>query len=182
MRRRRFMLARPLLRRRRRSCRSRARPGVTVAGSSVATIRPRSITSSVSDRPISSSRSAEIEQHRQPGGRAPRGVVPDGGLGADVDAARRVGGDEHLGVGDHLPPDDELLLVAARQRERGDVGARACARRTRSMICSVRGARARVDRSRARWRTAARVWWPSTAFSHSGASARSPSRWRSSGM
>ena len=47
--------------------------------------------------------------------------VPDHGLRADVDAAGRVGGDEHQRVAHHLAADDQLLLVAARQRERGDL-------------------------------------------------------------
>ena len=46
------------------------------------------------------------------------------GLGADVDAACRVGGDQHGRLGEHLPSDDQLLLVAARQRERTHVDAR----------------------------------------------------------
>ena len=40
-------------------------------------------------------------------------VVPHLGLGADVDAASRVGGDEQYGVGGHFAADDQLLLVAA---------------------------------------------------------------------
>jgi hypothetical protein len=49
--------------------------------------------------------------------------VPDRRLRADVDAPRRVGGDEHPRAGEHLPSDDQLLLVAARQREAADVDA-----------------------------------------------------------
>ena len=46
--------------------------GVTVVGSSLATRRPRSITSSVSDNPISSSRSAETSSTARPAARASR--------------------------------------------------------------------------------------------------------------
>ena len=60
--------------------------GVTVAGSSVATMRPRRNTTSVSDSPISSSRSAETEQDGQAGGPGVAQVLPDVGLRADVDA------------------------------------------------------------------------------------------------
>ena len=98
--------------------------GVTVAGSRVATICPRRITSSVSERPISSSRSAESKQHRQARPARLPDALPHGGLRADVDAARRVRRDEQLGLGEHLPTHDELLLVAARERVRGDVDAR----------------------------------------------------------
>ena len=56
--------------------------------------RPRSITSSVSDRPISSSRSAEISSTASPAARACAELVPDRGLRADVDAAGRVRGDQ----------------------------------------------------------------------------------------
>ena len=52
----------------------------------------------------------------------PQGL-PDGGLGADVDAAGGLRGDQHGGVGDHLAADDELLLVAARQGVGGHVDA-----------------------------------------------------------
>ena len=55
-----------------RSWPSPARSGVAVRGSSSPTSRPRKITRRVSDRPISSSRSAEIEQHGQPAARASR--------------------------------------------------------------------------------------------------------------
>src|SRR5690606_9408014 len=48
-------------------------------------------------------------------------VLPDLGLGTDVDAPRRMGGDEHEGAGGELTADDELLLVASRQGACGDV-------------------------------------------------------------
>ena len=53
----------------------------------------------------------------RPSRRAVADVVPDRGLGADVHAAGRVGGDEHLRVAAHLAADDQLLLVAAGQGE-----------------------------------------------------------------
>ena len=45
------------------------------------------------------------------------------GLRADVDAAGRVGGDEHPRLAAHLAADHQLLLVAAGQREGGHVDA-----------------------------------------------------------
>ena len=45
------------------------------------------------------------------------------GLGADVDAAGRVRGDQQDRVAAHLAADDELLLVAARERPGGGVDA-----------------------------------------------------------
>ena len=92
---------------------------------------PRSITSSRSERPISSSRSAETSstaETRRPGVAE---HVPDRRLGADVDAAGRVGGDAAPSGRRHLPPDDQLLLVAARERERRRRRCPACGRRTR---------------------------------------------------
>ena len=97
--------------------------GVTVRGSKLPTRRPRSSTRMVSERPISSSRSAEISSTARPERRACSDVVPDLGLGADVDAAGRVGGDQQHRVAAHLAPHDELLLVAARERTSGGVDA-----------------------------------------------------------
>ena len=50
--------------------------------------------------------------------------VPDARLRADVDAAGRVRCHQHLGVVAHLAADDELLLVAARERAGGHVDRR----------------------------------------------------------
>ena len=86
-------------------------------------MRPPYITSSVSDSPISSSRSADTSSDGQPVAPGLLHDVPDRRLRADVDAAGRVGGDQHRGLRHHLPADDELLLVAARERVGGDVGA-----------------------------------------------------------
>ena len=78
----------------------------------------------MSDRPISSSRSAEISSTASPSRRASRMWSQMRGLRADVDAAGRVGGDEQDRVAAHLAADDELLLVAAGQRAGGDVDRR----------------------------------------------------------
>src|SRR5262249_44825815 len=62
------------------------------------------------------------EQHAHALVAGPADVVPDRGLGADVDAAGGVGRDQHLGRVAHLAADDELLLVTAGQgaRRHGD--------------------------------------------------------------
>ena len=64
--------------------------GVTVAGSAVATSRPRRITAMESDSPISSSRSALISSTARPAGPGPPQLLPDPGLRADVHPAGRV--------------------------------------------------------------------------------------------
>ena len=64
------------------------------------------------------------EQDREAVASGPLELVPDRRLGADVDAAGRVCGDEHLGLATHLAADDELLLVAAGQRAGGHVDRR----------------------------------------------------------
>ena len=93
-----------------------------------------------SERPISSSRSAEISSTARPVAARVADVVPDRRLGADVDAAGRVRGDQQHRVAAHLAADDELLLVAAGQRARGGVDATGCGRRTprRSARLSLR--------------------------------------------
>lgn len=63
------------------------------------------------------------QQDRQPLAAGLADLVPDLRLRADVDAARRVGGDEQLGVVAHLAADDQLLLVAAGERGGGHVDA-----------------------------------------------------------
>ena len=124
---------------RRRSCSEPSSAGVTVAGSSSATTRPRSITSRRSDSPISSSRSAEIEQRGQARRRGRRAGCPRSPPGRR--RRRRGSGGRRrstFGLGRHLAPDDQLLLVAARQREARHVDARACARRSSATISLVR--------------------------------------------
>ncbi len=51
-----------------------------------------------------------------PGGRQLIDQLVDLDLGADVDAARRLVEDQHLGVGQQPLPDDDLLLVSPRKR------------------------------------------------------------------
>ena len=48
-------------------------------------------------------------------------VVPHCCLRTDIDAASGMGGEEQSGLREHLATDDELLLVAARERMRLDV-------------------------------------------------------------
>ena len=48
-------------------------------------------------------------------------LVPHCGLGADIDTTGRMRRDQHRRVGAHLAPDDQLLLVAARQCVGGHV-------------------------------------------------------------
>ena len=64
------------------------------------------------------------EQHGKTFAACVLDVIPDRGLRADVDTARRVRGDEDARCVRHLAPEDELLLVAARQRPGGHVDAR----------------------------------------------------------
>ena len=74
------------------------------------------------------------QQHRKAGRPGGAQVLPDRRLRTDVDAAGRVRGDQQHRVLAHLPADDQLLLIAAGQRRRGDVDARASGRR-RSRRC-----------------------------------------------
>ena len=63
------------------------------------------------------------QQDGQAGGPGIAQLLPDRRLGADVDAAGGMGGDEHAGVAAHLAADDQLLLVAAGEGEGGGVAA-----------------------------------------------------------
>ena len=132
----------------RRSCTSRAPPASPWPDRAWRRCRPPSNTSSVSDSPISSSRSAETSSDGQPAAPAPRMTSQIGGLRTDVDATGRVRGDAaRSGSASHLPPDDELLLVAARQGERGHLGPGVRTSNS-SMISLVRRAAPRRGRSR----------------------------------
>ena len=94
---------------------------VTVSGSKSPERRPRRMTRIVSDRPISSSRSAEMSRTASPL-RLARLSWSQIAAWAPTSTPRvGVGGHHHLGLAPHLPADDELLLVAARQRAGGDV-------------------------------------------------------------
>ena len=57
------------------------------------------------------------QQHADPAVAHRAQLVPDGGLRADVDATCRVRSEEHASFAGELAADDELLLVAPRQRE-----------------------------------------------------------------
>ena len=98
--------------------------GVTSAGSNVPTRRPRRMTSMGSDRPISSSRSAEISSTARPSRRA-RLMCSQMAACAPTSTPRvGMGRDQEDRVAAHLASDDELLLVAAGQRPGGHVDAR----------------------------------------------------------
>src|SRR5262249_1655975 len=60
------------------------------------------------------------QQHGQALATGLADAVPDLRLGADVHTTGGVGGDQELRVVAHLAADDQLLLVAAGQRGRGD--------------------------------------------------------------
>ena len=137
---------------------------------------------SVSDRPISSSRSAEISSTARPPRAGVADVLPDRRLGADVHAARRVGRDAA-----------PWARGSSRARRSASAGCRRTAtRRATSMpggadvvlrddplgVCAV----APPGRSSGPLTLGFWVWWPSMRFSHSGASSSRPWRWRSSGM
>ena len=89
-------------RRARRSCGHRAARGCTVAGSSVATSRPRSITV---QRVGQADQLVEVggdQQDAHPFGAGVLEQLPDRRLRADVDAAGRVGGDQQPRVADSI--------------------------------------------------------------------------------
>ena len=82
--------------------------------------------------------------------------VPDHRLRADVDAAGGMGGDEHGRLGEHLPPDDQLLLIAARQRE----GTHVDARRAHVEAATTSSARLRqASRSISPWSVNSELAW-----------------------
>ncbi len=75
----------------RRSCRSRVPRGSPWPGPASATMRPRSITSRLSERPISSSRSADTSSTARPAPRASRRWSQTAAWAPDVDASGRDG-------------------------------------------------------------------------------------------
>ncbi len=140
-----------------RSCTSRARRASPSAGSSVGDDPPSQDDEQRSDSPISSSRSAETSSTARPFARGPDGCSPTPrpahrrrcrGSGATRSSS--------FGLAEHLAADDELLLVAARQRVRGDVDAR---RADVELLDDLLGRahEPRAGRSRHRSRTAACV-------------------------
>ena len=167
----------PLLR----SWRSRGPAGVTVCGSNSPTSRPRSSTWIVSDRPISSSRSAEISSTARPVRRA---CLMWSQIGAWAPTSTpRVGCEAISSTGSPLisrptmsfcwlPPDSARAVVSM-PGVRTSYVARRCAR------CPC-GRPPRLIQPPLT--DGGRVWWPRMRFSHSGASSSSPWRWRSSGM
>ena len=82
---------------------------------------------------------------------------------------------QHLGVARHLAADDQLLLVAAGQRERRHVDARrAHVELVDDLARSRSRDRAAVDRQPP-LTNGAPLWWPSSTFSHSGSGSTRPS-------
>ena len=138
-----------------RSCRSRATVGVTVGGSRLAATIARGASraacrtgrSAPRGRPRSAARRA-----RRPG---PSRIMSQIAAWAPT-SMPRVGCEaiSTFGSARHLAPDDQLLLVAARQRERAARRCRACARRSSRMISSVRSTAPRLVDPRCRRRTA----------------------------
>ena len=113
-------------------------------------IRPSCITAMRSLTPITSSMSLEIISTATPASASAAHQPVDLGLGADVDAARRLVEDHHLRL--HRQPlgEHDLLLVAARQRAdaRVDRSASGCrAPRCCSRRCAV-SAPPRISRPR----------------------------------
>ena len=82
-------------------------------------MRPLLITAMRSDSAITSSRSEVTKRMPRPVGREAAHGAEDVGLGPDVDAAARLVHQQHLRPGHQRLADDDLLLVAA--RERGDL-------------------------------------------------------------
>ncbi len=100
--------------------------------------------------------------------------------GADVDAARRLADQQHLGVARHLAREHDLLLVAAGEVRRAQAGRRAAA--CRSAPSGWRNARRPLDRPAGSCGRRARA--PDSRGSRSPRPRRPPTRpwrWRSSG-
>ena len=121
------------------------------------------------------------QQHRQALAPGAPDVVPDRGLGADVDAAGRVRGDQQDGSPlisrptmnfCWLPPESARAVVSM-----PGVRTSYCSTMRSASLAGT----AAVDPA-APARDGGRVWWPRMRFSHSGASSSSPWRCRSSGM
>ena len=87
-----------------------------VRPSTTATISPRYITAIRSDISSTSSSSAETSRTAVPASRLAIDLAVDELDAADVEAARRLVEHEQLQVAVELAGDDDLLLVAARQR------------------------------------------------------------------
>ncbi len=109
---------------------SRPRTSRGVSGGTTPTMRPRYITAMRSARATTSSSSGADDQDRR--ARVPLGdhLLVDELDRADVEAPRRLGGDEQAQRATHLAGQDHLLLVAARERARRARRCSGCARRT----------------------------------------------------
>ena len=146
--------------------------GVTVAGSTLATSAPRRITQSVSDRPISSSRSAEMRRTARPLWRASRSWSHTAACAPT--STPRVGWAAISKDGSAtisrptisfcwLPPDNA-------NAETSTPGVRTSKSWTTSRVRSVAPRRS----TQKPCSYGSHVWWPSIVFSHSGLGRSSP--------
>ena len=149
--------------------------GVTVAGSAVATRRPRRITAMESDSPISSSRSALIRRTASPAARALRSSsqipawAPTSTPRVGCDAISSTGSPESSRPTTSFcwfPPDSAAAGTST-------PGVRTS--NSATMRSVSRRAAARSSRPSGPGRaTGGRVWWPRMRFAHSGCVASSP--------
>ena len=118
-------------------------------------MRPSCMTATRSETPITSSMSDEIISTATPAVGEPAHQAIDFGLGADVDAARRLVEDDDLGLHGQPLGEHDLLLVAARERAGAlrDVGARMSSSRPALLAPAPLG----LARDEAAWRIGAEV-------------------------
>ena len=140
----------------RRSSRSRAPPR-SRPGAYSPTISPSKMTRIRSASESTSSSSSETSRTARPcvalGDQAPVDVLDR----ADVEAARRLCGDQDLRVARHLAGDDDLLLVAARERAAGSLRAPAANVEVLDQLCRALEQPLRIEPARLRGRRVAVV-------------------------
>ena len=157
--------------------------GVTVAGSAVATSRPRRITAIESESPISSSRSALISSTASPAARAFRSSSQMPAWAPT--STPRVGCDAMSSTGspDSSRPTTSFCWFPPESAAAGTSTPGVRTSNSATMRSVSRRAAARSSRpSRPGRATGGRVWWPRIRFAHSGFEPRRPYRVRSSGM
>ena len=121
-----------------------------VRPSTIATSRPRYMTAIRSDSSRTSSSSAETSSIAVPASRFAIDLAMDELDAADVQAARRLIEDEQPQVAAELAGDDDLLLVAARQRAGRHVGRRRPDVVPRDEVLAPRSSIARSSRTNRR--------------------------------
>ena len=152
-----------------------------VRPSTMATSSPRYMTAIRSDSSSTSSSSADTSRTAVPASRLAIDLPVDELDAADVEAARRLVEDEQPQVAVELARDDDLLLVAARQRAGLDVARTASGCRTALIRSSAVFARSRRRCAGRRVRTAAGGSWSGRGCRRCGNDRTSPKRWRSAG-